>query len=617
MDVSSIQCMSNIQPPSGNAFLLLLNTLLASQCALRNVDYYPKDNRQNLHDGDHYDFIVVGAGSSGSVVASKLAQEGKWKVLVLEAGDIPSVTTEIPKFALDIQTTSEAEIFHTEPSTESCLSTKNGSCTWPRGKVLGGCSSINFMVYIRGNKMDYDNWAEQGNDGWNYQDVMKVFKTNERSLVPELDHINSYGKFGILPLTKYSINETIRDIIIESAKDMSLQFVQEDGELGFMESPQTTHNGVRSNTAKVFLGSVKDSQKLTLAPNVYATKLIINQSEMRTEGVEVDIEGRRIKVFADKEVILSAGALNSPKLLMLSGIGPKDHLADVEIEPIHDLKVGENLQDHFKFLLFTKVSDEAMKIRTDGEELDEIYNYFAHREGNLANFGLTNIQGFINTKNDSAYPDIQYTYMGIPKGTPFLNTYIELHNLKDEIKDNLIRMGKEFNILTTVVILLKPKSKGKIQLRSRNPNEHVRIYSGYLTDEENDDLETVLRGVRFAQNQIKTSSFQKVNPEVLDIGITNCKHLEFDSDDYWRCAIRNIAGTLYHPTSSCKMGPKTDGNAVVDPELRVHGIKNLRVIDASIMPEIISGNTNAPCIMIGQKGAQMIIDYYRERHSEL
>ncbi|KAL3271315.1 hypothetical protein HHI36_021804 [Cryptolaemus montrouzieri] len=604
-------CVTNIDSQAGSLFLLLINTLFASQCEMTDPKLYPPDRSSSLKDGDSFDFIVVGAGSAGSVVGNRLVEVGKWSVLVLEAGGIPSLTAQIPLLFFNIELTDQTWDYYTERSRNSCLGLRSGACHWPRGKLLGGCSSINAMLYIRGNKKNYDSWAENGNEGWDYENLLKYFKRSERLMATNLQHLDSYGKKGLLPLTNYKSNDPVRDIIFDSVKEIGYPILEEEGPNGFFECLQTVEDGVRANAAKVFLGSVKDSKRITLVQNTHVKRVLINEITKQATGVEVEIDGKTLKVYNRKEVVLSAGAINSPQLLMLSGIGPREHLKGLDIDVIQDLKVGKHLQDHMMFLMFSKVNDEAFE-QVDSQ--NELFKYFSHQDSTFGKLGITNIQGFISTKNASNFPDIQYTYLGFPKNDlSAINTFTEVINLDIETAKKLKYYNSRHNIVGTVIILLQPKSTGEVLLRNKDPLVEPIIRSGYLTDMDGYDLETMLKGVRIAEAQIRTKSFKEVGAEVLDINIPNCGKHEFDSDDYWRCAIRNIGTTLYHPTGTCKMGPKSDTDAVVDAKLKVHGIDKLRVIDASIMPNIVSGNTNGPTIMIGQKGSQIIIDDYLDQ----
>ncbi|KAK9871974.1 hypothetical protein WA026_015218 [Henosepilachna vigintioctopunctata] len=603
-DLPSAACIHNIDSHAGKIFLLLLEFLLASQCSLKNPNLYPRDNGPNVENNEHFDYIFVGAGTSGSVAVSEMVEKEKYKILLVEAGDMPSVTAEIPGLFIHSQLTNQIWNYHTEPSNASCLSYNNGLCHWPRGKLLGGCSSINAMLYLRGNERDYDSWQNNGNEGWNYTSIKQYFQKSEHLIATNLKNSNAYGKEGLLALSNYKMNDTLREALLKSAKDIGYDILDEEGPLGFFESLQTIEHGVRYNAAKMIIGRNNKTDKLTLALNAHVEKVLIDKESKKAEGIKVKIGQKTLNVYADKEVILSAGAINSPQILMLSGIGPKEHLNKLGIEVIQDLEVGQNLQDHLMMFVFSKLSDDAIN---SPKLLDEIYKYFIYQDGLFSKISHLNVIGLLNTKNDSKYPDIEFMHMVFMKENMMaLETFIAATELNSDIAANLRNFNRKHNILVTVIVLLQPKSRGNITLKDSNPYVHPTITAGYLTDEKGDDLETFLRGIRLAEARLRSEVFKKLDTEVMDIGIPNCRNFKFDTDDYWKCAVKNIATSLYHPTSTCKMGPKSDKSAVVDSRLKVHGVKNLRVIDASIMPNIVSANTQAACYMIGQKGAHMI-----------
>ncbi|KAK9871978.1 hypothetical protein WA026_015222 [Henosepilachna vigintioctopunctata] len=613
-----IPCPSNINGISGNLFLALINTLFASQCLLGRKDIYPSDSGDKLSDNDEFDFIVIGAGSAGSVVASRLSEDGRYNVLLLEAGGYPSATSDIPSLLFSLQGTEEDWQFETAPTDSSCLGMKNGACNWPRGKVLGGTSSINVNLYIRGNKRDYDRWSELGNDDWNYDNVLPYFKMSEKLNVPDLHDSDKYGRMGPLTLSRYIYDEPIRTAILQSAKEFGYPSLEEEEPLGFFDAVMTIEDGVRVNSAKAFLGGNKDMENLVLATNAHVNRILINKETKAATGVEAQIRGKKMTFRATKEVILSAGAIGSPQILMLSGIGPKDHLEKMGIEVVQDLKVGENLQDHMIYgSLYTKVNTFASRTMKPHDLIDEFYKYFMYRQGAVAQVRLTNLQGFINTKNNSQYPNIQLMFVYNEQNDVLITELMKCANFEDEVSRNILHYNERFKTLAFFPTLLNPKSRGKILLRSADPLDKPLIYSGYVTDEKGEDIETMLEAIRFIEKMIGTEAFRRLDAEILDIQIPKCKKFDFDSDDYWKCAVRNLGTTLYHPAGTCKMGPKSDPGAVVNSRLQVHGLKKLRVIDASIMPLITSGNTNAPTIMIGQKGAQMILDDHDIKHEEL
>lgn len=604
-----LPCIENIHGVSGNIFLAVINTLFASQCMLGRKEDYPRDKKNDLEDREEFDFIVVGAGSAGSAAASRLSEDGTYRVLVLEAGGYPTPNVDIPSLLFSIQGTKEDWKFKTAPTNNSCLGFKDKRCLWPRGKVLGGSSSLNVMLYVRGNRRDYDEWSESGNEGWSYDEVLPYFRMSENLMSEDLMDYNIYGTGGAIPLTRYKSDEPLRKGIIEAAEKFNYQYHEYEPTLGYVDVVNNIESGVRANAAKVFLGRNKHYENLVLATEALVTKLIIEKSSKEAKGVEVMLDGKLRKFYAKKEVILSGGAINSPQILLLSGIGPKEHLTNLGIEVVQDLDVGGNLQDHVNFnSLFIKMNKFATRSLKPHQLIDEFYKYFMYRQGMAGKIRITNFMGFVNTKNDSAYPNIQYLHMLLPQFDTLTHEVVRAYGLTDDIASKIILTNERQNLLGVLTVLLKPKSRGRISLRSADPTDEPIIESGYFTDAAGADLRELIEGIRFLEKLLGTEPMRKYQPEILDLELPACRNRKFDSDAYWRCVVTHLGSTTYHPVGTCKMGPRADRGAVVDGRLRVHGVKNLRVIDASIMPTITSGNTNAPSIMIGQKGAQMILE---------
>ncbi|CAH0548920.1 unnamed protein product [Brassicogethes aeneus] len=606
--LSSIQnpCPGSIQGATPtHLFLTLINTLFAAQCRFNMADRYPEDHSKRIKDGDRFDFIVVGSGAAGSALANKLSENGRYDVLVLEAGGIPSTTSEIPSLLFSLQDTPEDWQYKTAPSPHNCLGFKDKTCVYPRGKLLGGSTSINAMLYVRGNRRDYDNWAKLGNPGWDYESVMKTFKSFENVDEGLLKGSTDYGREGYLDISRYESDEPIKESIKGAVQELGYKITNAEANLGYFDSLSIVKNGVRQNAGKSFLGKVKDRKNLFVSMNSQVTKVIIEGKVAK--GVEVKIGDDILTIKAKKEVILSAGTIGSSQLLMLSGVGPKQHLKDLGIEVIEDLNVGENLQDHCIYPGFMiKLDNNAVN---PYHIIDELHKYFMYQKGDLAGISITNFMGFINTKNDSEYPNIQFHHELKPQNDNYLLGEITgCAKFDDEVAKSKIEANKLAPTANFYPILLNPKSTGTILLNSKNPLDKPLINPNYFTDEHDEDINLLLEGIRFSEKILQTDSFKKHNPQLVDLKIPNCKAHKFQSDEHYKCALRNLGTTLYHPVGTCKMGPKSDPTSVVDPRLKVHGIQNLRVADASIMPKITSGNTMAPSIMIGFKAGDIILE---------
>ncbi|MGA7921162.1 MAG: choline dehydrogenase [Candidatus Acidiferrales bacterium] len=517
-----------------------------------------------------YDYIIVGAGSAGCALAARLSEDARTRVLLLEAGGadtareihIPAAFSRLFKTAVDWN-------YSTEPEPHL----HNRRLYWPRGKVLGGSSSMNAMIYIRGNAADYDHWRDLGNCGWAFADVLPYFKKSENQQRGESEFHGADGPV------------TVADP--ECVNPLTRAFLAAANEAGIPSNPDfngatqqgaglhqlTQKNGARCSSVDAYLKPALARPNLTVLTGVHATRLAIEND--RARGVIFLRNGATETAHAKAEVILAGGAINSPQLLLLSGIGPADDLKKLGIDALQDLPgVGQNLQDHpmvsVGYLCTRKISLDG------AETLANILRYWLFKSGpltsNVAEAGL-----FVNTRDGSAVPDLQLL---------FGPAYYRGHGL--------VRRAEHcFGFGPT---LITPESRGSISLRSTNPQDPPAIRANYLSTEA--DLQTMIEGVRLSRRLAHAKAFEAFRGEELHPG-----PLAQSQDDIVQF-LRNELETLYHPVGTCKMG--NDGLAVVDERLKVHGINCLRVVDASIMPRIPAGNTNATVVMIAEKAADMI-----------
>ncbi|GFE64197.1 GMC family oxidoreductase [Litoreibacter roseus] len=526
-----------------------------------------------------FDFVIVGAGSAGCVLANRLSANGKHSVAVLEAGGKDTYPwIHIP-----------VGYFKTmgNPKTDWSYETApdpglNGrSIKWPRGKVLGGSSSINGLLYVRGQAQDYDGWRQLGNTGWSWEDILPLFKRSESYDAGE-DEVR--GRNGPLSVSDSTVTRTIVDEWLEAAVNAGYRAnpdyngaVQEG--VGLFQL--TTRNGRRCSAAVAYLNPAKSRQNLTVLTHCPVKKLTIEGK--RVTGLIAQYEGKQVTITARREVILSAGALASPQILMVSGIGEADALQPHGIEVRHELKgVGRNLQDHLQARPVFKCTRSTINTEVSNLFKQALIGlqYITTRGGPMA-MAASLGTGFLKTREDLAVPDIQFHIQ--PFSTDKMGT--EPHT---------------FDAFTASVLQLRPESAGHLELTSSDMRDYPIIHPNYLSTKT--DCDTLVEGIRIARRIARHEPVADAITEEYQPGA------QIANDDYdgllnWA---RETSTTIYHPTGTCKMG--VDPMAVVDPRLKVHGIDGLRVADASIMPIIVSGNTNAPSIMIGEKASDLILE---------
>jgi len=528
-----------------------------------------------------HDFIVVGAGSAGAALAARLSESGAWRVLLLEAGTEGSgyLWSRIPVgVSKMIDNPAVNWCFSSEPDEGS----GGRRIEVPRGKMLGGSSSINGMVYIRGQPQDYDHWAQLGNRGWSWEDVLPVFRRME-NYAGGSDALR--GRSGPLRITDTPRHQVpLLETMIEAAAKIGLPFNPDlNGETqeGIGMSQVTIARGRRQSTAFCYLDPARGRPNLTIAQGALAEGLILEGR--RCVGVRYRVGGTLREARAAREVILSAGSIMSPKLLELSGIGQPDLLERLGIAPVHALKgVGENLRDHYSPRVKFEITAPNMTFNDNARGwrlAREAMKYALRRDGFLARTAVP-IRMYFRTRPGLEAPDATISVL------PFL---YEMVNRQRRIS---ARRG-----ITMNVNVLRSESTGSVHIASADPAVPPAIRFNFLSAQH--DRDGLLAAIRKGRELMATSPLKEVTGAEIAPGA------ERQTDEEILDWVRNTAETTYHPVGTCKMGQ--DPMAVVDNELRVHGIAGLRIADASIMPTLTSGNTNAPCIMIGEKCAEMVL----------
>lgn len=484
--------------------------------------------------------------------------------------------------------------------------------------MIGGSHGMNAMIYLRGNHRDYDQWEHLGNPTWGWNDVLEYFKKSEANQNAEFVKRHN-GKYhsdsGLQKVDTYGDVEVdaLKRVYIDAAAEFGHKYVDDfnggDVVLGMAHVQGTVHKGTRQSVAKSFLLPASNRPNLHIIKHAHATRVEINESG---EAIAINFVyngTQTIRVKTRKEIILSAGAISTPQLLMLSGIGPAKHLKKLNIPVKKDLAVGKNLQDHFVAPMFFHFErSKSDQLPTD-DMLRDIYNYAVNKNGKYSNIGLTDVCGFFDSTNNTGYPDIQTQYAMFNKNSLDLFSYLGIVGYSEDIQQVLIAENTRSRISVVYVVLLNPESRGEIQLKSSDPMDKPNIFPNYADKDK--DMVTLLRGVKQQYKLIETQAFKAHEGDFLRLPLPECDKLPYLSDDYFKCYITFMGITIYHPVGTAKMGPSSDKEAVVNSQLRIHGVQNLRVIDASIMPKIVSSNTNAPTIMIGEKGADFIKDFWQ------
>ncbi|MBB67639.1 MAG: choline dehydrogenase [Rickettsiales bacterium] len=532
-----------------------------------------------------YDYIIVGAGSAGCVLANRLSEDANNNVLLLETGGSDkSIFIKMPTaLSIPMNTDKYAWQFHTEE--EPFLDNRKMHC--PRGKVLGGSSSINGMVYVRGHAKDFDEWEEHGAQGWNYQACLPYFQKAESFYLGNDDYRGGKGPLGVNNGNEMA--NPLYTAFIEAGKEAGYATTADYNaaqQEGFGPMHMTVKDGVRSSASHEYLDPVKSRKNLTLVTGALAEKVILEGK--KAVGVQYSVNGKRVTAKANKEVVLSAGSIGSPHLLQLSGIGDSETLKAAGVDVKHHLPgVGQNLQDHLEFYFQYKCKQPITlngKLGLISKGLIGARWMFT-RKG----LGATNhfeSCAFIRSKPGVEWPDIQYHFLPAAMRYDGLSAF-DGHGFQVHVGHN------------------KPKSRGAVTIKTANPTDAPKIQFNYL--QHQDDIEGFRACVRLTREIIEQSAFDDYREDEIQPG----KHIQ--TDEEIDAFVRQAVESAYHPSCSCKMGE--DAMAVVNSNTQVHGIESLRVVDSSIFPTVPNGNLNAPTIMVAEKAADLILGKPALAHS--
>ncbi|XP_014228225.1 glucose dehydrogenase [FAD, quinone]-like [Trichogramma pretiosum] len=563
-----------------------------------------RDNHNNMND--HYDFIVVGAGGAGLVLANRLSEIPHWKILVLEEGSEQPYFNEIPAMLITNPTSESTHTFSSEPEPFACAGNPNKACLLPCGKGVGGTTSMYGMLYTRGTRANYDEWAELGNKAWSYEAVLPYFLKSEDMRAPSIlkQSPGVHGVGGNLAVDYFAHRDNVSLAIHDAWRELGypeIDYNRGYNVSGVSRMQHLTRDGTRDGSNAAYLRPVRATRaNLAVRTRSRVVRILIDPKTKRARGVEyVQLEDDKKvvkKAWARKEVIVSAGAIESPKLLMLSGVGPATELTAHGIPVLQELPVGRNLLDSVKVEALTfDVEDRWMTMEVE-EIRRDVNQWLRTHEGPLAALGSLDTVNHYSVSNETRrrdVPDVRIDFIG------------KMYRSSGRVEMMTFVPRAYYNKVQLIVVLLRQRSRGEVRLNRTDPVWGDPSISGnYLSDPQ--DQRLVVEAIRRAKKIFDAPTFVargfKENP------VSGCKDLDAsaESEAYYECLLRRYSLPGFHYAGTCRMGPWADGTSVVDERLRVHGVRGLRVVDASVMPAGVSGSTLAATVMIAEKASDLI-----------
>lgn len=555
---------------------------------------------------DCYDYVVVGAGSAGSVVANRLSANKTYKVLLLEAGGEPTDNLYIPFFSFRSANENNSWQFYTESQTNGCLSFPDRKAPMTQGKLLGGTSGINSMSYVRGHQADFDNWRDTyGAKGWGYRDVLQFFKEIEEFNVTSIPkNVEYHGYQGETPINYPNYNTTVSYFFLDACNESGYKYIDYNGNesYGYSRLQSNTRYGARMSSYTCFIQRQKYEPNRTLhvSSNSTVTKIVFDNNKTAV-AVEFFKNGEPRNVTIGREVILCAGAIGSPHLLMLSGVGPAEELTKANIEVVANASVGKGLQDHVVYLGLVVTTNKDYIGLEKLANNQSMFEYFANHSGLWAVPGAYEALLFTNSTNTSKIPDIKLSLTALFPSPAIEESPYVTPQLYQEFYLPLIKNNKT-GFMNTIT-MGQPQSRGTVRLNETYPTGPPLINPNILSVES--DITRTVQGIFTVKKLFESESMKKIGAVVYNGTHPNCTGTPW-TEEYVKCFLRYSGFPSMHVCCTCAIGNETHG--VVDHRLRVRGVNRVRVADASVMPQITSGNTHAPVMMIGAKAAYMILE---------
>ncbi|KAF5303561.1 hypothetical protein FQR65_LT08162 [Abscondita terminalis] len=581
-----------------NYYVDLINreTEMAFQTSIALNAYEYTPNTKQFKDYGVFDHIIIGAGTAGAVIANRLSEDIAKKILVLEAGGSQSNFSNIPAMGFYLQGPEYRWNYYSSKQSTSCLGMIQKQCYYLRGKGLGGTTALNGLLYSRGFRKDYDNWYAQGNVGWSYKDMLPYFEkleTEGNDNCQKNQNFRLEFQEPISPQTKE---------FFKANQEVGLKFVKynNDNHSGMFRPIFTKFKGQRLSTGRAFLEPIQHRKNLNILTNAFVVKILVNKRK-KAYGVIFTKNNNLYIAKSRNDIILSAGVFGSPQILMLSGVGPRYHLEYLGIPVVEELPVGNNFEDHVTYAGLEFLSNYTEPFKTLEEKVEDYLN----NSGPLTSAWNAQALAFIQSQHSklSDYPDVELFFIASNNSN---DISLESFNFNFRTFRVISRNREPQRSFTVFVVVLRPKSNGYFRLNSVNPFDYPKIDPRLLSDPDDADIDTLYNGIQYVLKLLNTTAFASMDAKLKDKTLRECRRYTYFSKQYWYCQIRQLSTSFFHPVGTCKMGLDPSRGAVVDPELRVYGIKNLRIGDTSVFPSQISAHPMATAIVVGEKLSDMI-----------